>query len=90
MVVRAGGGVGSSAPIVASLGYRFDSQFDLIAGEATEEYREAHARLRVLPEIGHPFGPRDEREIAQVKEWKGDRFVPVRVGRPGARPTAAR
>lgn len=82
VVVEAGGTVGSSALIFACLGYRFDDHFNLLGAEAQQNYREAHTQLRVLPEMNHPFGPRDEAEIAAVREWKDGRFVPVKIQRP--------
>jgi len=87
ITVQCAGTVGSSGLITAHLGYRFDEDFNLVGAEAEETYRAAHSQLRILPEIDHPFGPRDEREIAAVREWKDGRFVPVKIGRAGTQGT---
>jgi len=87
ITVECTGTVGSSGAITAHLGYRFDEDFNLVGAEAAETYRAAHSQLRILPEIDHPFGPRDEQEIAAVREWKDGRLVPVKIGRPGTQGT---
>jgi len=87
ITVRCAGIVVSSGAVEARLGYRFDEHFNLVGGQAEESYRWAHSLLRFLPEVNHPFGPRDEQEIAAVREWKDGRFVPVKIGRAGTQGT---
>jgi hypothetical protein len=61
--------------------YAFDKNFDLVAVEASDQFRSAHAEFYRNDAANHPFSPAEENQFQKVRCLVGCKtdFVPVNV-----------